>query len=108
MGAEEPKQERNELSISAEELVAKKPASKAANTKKQLKLDTDRLTCQNVGQLKKLNLATFPVRYNEQFYEDLMSHLDYCTLGYFADVLVGSICCRLEDKKGGGNALYIM
>merc|ERR1712232_671939 len=57
-----------------------------------------------------MGLATFPVRYNEQFYEDLMSHLDYCCLGYFSDVLVGSICCRLEERKSGegGAALYIM
>eukprot|EP00929_Paragymnodinium_shiwhaense_P045314 TRINITY_DN2316_c0_g1_i1.p2 TRINITY_DN2316_c0_g1~~TRINITY_DN2316_c0_g1_i1.p2 ORF type:complete len:195 (-),score=68.82 TRINITY_DN2316_c0_g1_i1:142-726(-) len=100
-------QERRDVNISSEDLVKMKPEG-PANTKKPLKLDTDRLTCQNVGQLKKLNLATFPVHYNEQFYEDLMKSLDYCVLGYFADVLVSSICCRLEDRKAGGKSLYIM
>merc|ERR1711937_1133920 len=30
-------------------------------------------------------------------------------LGYFADILVGSICCRVEDLKGspGKKAIYI-
>eukprot|EP00933_Yihiella_yeosuensis_P066616 TRINITY_DN7097_c3_g1_i1.p1 TRINITY_DN7097_c3_g1~~TRINITY_DN7097_c3_g1_i1.p1 ORF type:complete len:205 (+),score=37.91 TRINITY_DN7097_c3_g1_i1:74-616(+) len=75
---------------------------------KKLKLDIGNLTEKNMGQLKKLNLATFPVLYKDQFYTDLLKSLDYCRLGFYAEVLVGSICCRLEPLEGGGQALYIM
>jgi len=73
-----------------------------------LKLEIGNLTEKNVGQLKKLNIATFPVTYQEQFYADLLKALDYSRLGYYCDILVSSICCRLEDRPIGGKALYIM
>lgn len=76
--------------------------------RKALKLDLGNLTEKNMGQLKKLNTATFPVKYKDQFYLDLVKYFDYCRLGFYADVLVGSICCRLEDREDGGKALYIM
>merc|ERR1712070_671810 len=58
----------------------------------------------------KLNTSTFPVHYQEQFYSDLLKALDYSRLGYYCDILVSSICCRLEDRAAGltGKALYIM
>ncbi|CAK9018321.1 Probable N-acetyltransferase san (N-epsilon-acetyltransferase san) (Protein atado) (Protein separation anxiety) [Durusdinium trenchii] len=80
-------------------------------SQKALKLDLGNLTEKNMGQLKKLNTATFPVKYKDQFYLDLVKYFDFCRLGFYADVLVGSICCRLEDRDqvlGGGKALYIM
>lgn len=43
-----------------------------------------------------------------RFYLDLVKCLEYCRLGFCADVLVGSICCRLEERNEGGKALYIM
>mmetsp|Transcript_11067 Transcript_11067/g.25336 ORF Transcript_11067/g.25336 Transcript_11067/m.25336 type:complete len:201 (-) Transcript_11067:143-745(-) len=73
-----------------------------------LKLEFGQLTEKNLGQLKKLNTATFPVHYKEMFYNDLLKCLDYSRLGYVVDVLVASICCRLEDRAAGGKALYIM
>ena len=76
--------------------------------RKALKLDLGNLTEKNMGQLKKLNTATFPVKYKDQFYLDLVKYFDYCRLGFYADVLVGSICCRLEEREDGGKALYIM
>eukprot|EP00928_Gymnodinium_smaydae_P073209 TRINITY_DN56447_c0_g1_i1.p2 TRINITY_DN56447_c0_g1~~TRINITY_DN56447_c0_g1_i1.p2 ORF type:complete len:197 (+),score=63.04 TRINITY_DN56447_c0_g1_i1:206-796(+) len=76
--------------------------------RRSLKLDIDNLTEKNVGQLKKLNIATFPVHYKDQFYIDLLKNLDYSRLGYSCDVLVSSICCRLEERQAGGKALYIM
>mmetsp|Transcript_14436 Transcript_14436/g.28490 ORF Transcript_14436/g.28490 Transcript_14436/m.28490 type:complete len:199 (+) Transcript_14436:50-646(+) len=86
------------------------PAETATETKrrKQLKLEIGHLTEKNIGQVKKLNTATFPVRYQDQFYTDLMKSLDYSRLGFYADILVSSICCRLEDRAAGGRALYIM
>eukprot|EP00439_Symbiodinium_sp_Y106_P042544 s1972_g5.t1 len=83
-------------------------ASSSREKRKPLKLDLGNLTEKNIGQLKKLNTYTFPVTYKDQFYEDLKKRLEYCRLGFYADVLVGSICCRPEERKEGGKALYIM
>eukprot|EP00448_Togula_jolla_P039984 CAMPEP_0170619502 /NCGR_PEP_ID=MMETSP0224-20130122/27551_1 /TAXON_ID=285029 /ORGANISM="Togula jolla, Strain CCCM 725" /LENGTH=204 /DNA_ID=CAMNT_0010945597 /DNA_START=36 /DNA_END=650 /DNA_ORIENTATION=- len=82
--------------------------SDGARRRKPLKADIGHVTEKNIGQLKKLNTATFPVVYKEQFYQDLLKALDYSRLGYYADILVSSICCRLEDRPAGGKALYIM
>ncbi|CAE8617638.1 unnamed protein product [Polarella glacialis] len=90
--------------MAASEREVAEPPSK----RQDLKLDIGNLTEKNMGQLKKLNLATFPVLYKEQFYLDLVKSFDYCRLGYYADLLVGSICCRLEDRADGGKAIYIM
>mmetsp|Transcript_68854 Transcript_68854/g.193135 ORF Transcript_68854/g.193135 Transcript_68854/m.193135 type:complete len:191 (+) Transcript_68854:74-646(+) len=83
----------------------------AAPKRKPLKLDLDRITEKNIGQLKKLNTATFPVVYHDPFYETVLKNLktsDYCRLGYYSDVLVSAICCRLEPRLQGGQALYMM
>jgi len=76
--------------------------------RRTLKQEIGQLTEKNMGQLKKLNSATFPVHYKDQFYQDLLKSLDYSRLGFYADILVSSICCRLEDRPAGGKALYIM
>jgi len=99
-----------------QEACAVKPAHEATaavpsagpRRRKPLKLDIGNVTEKNIGQLKKLNTATFPVHYKDQFYQDLLKFLDYSRLGYYADVLISSICCRLEDRPDGGKALYIM
>eukprot|EP00930_Biecheleria_cincta_P095472 TRINITY_DN87431_c0_g1_i1.p1 TRINITY_DN87431_c0_g1~~TRINITY_DN87431_c0_g1_i1.p1 ORF type:complete len:207 (+),score=41.40 TRINITY_DN87431_c0_g1_i1:56-622(+) len=83
-------------------------ATPSESRRKPLKLEFGNLTEKNMGQLKKLNLATFPVVYKDQFYIDLVKSLEFCRLGFFTDVLVSSICCRLEDRPAGGKALYIM
>ena len=67
----------------------------------------------NVEQLRKLNLAVFPVRYNDKFYEDLANNrqgqLPYTHLAYFADIMVGAICCRVEPQEGSDKfKVYIM
>lgn len=78
--------------------------------RKTLKLELGHLTEKNIGQLKKLNTETFPVTYQEQFYTDLLKAMDYSRLGFYCDILVSSICCRLEERAEslGGKALYIM
>mmetsp|Transcript_81337 Transcript_81337/g.188943 ORF Transcript_81337/g.188943 Transcript_81337/m.188943 type:complete len:219 (+) Transcript_81337:34-690(+) len=85
-------------------------AKMGSNRRKALKLDIGHLTEKNVGQLKKLNSATFPVVYKSQFYQDLLKYREYSRLGFYADILVSSICCRLEERPPGvgGKALYIM
>lgn len=83
-------------------------ADRATGKRKPIKLDLGHVTDKNIGQLKKLNTATFPVHYKDSYYEALLKNLDYCRLGYCADVLACSICCRVEDRPEGGKALYIM
>ena len=64
----------------------------------------------NVEQLRKLNLAVFPVRYNDKFYNDLANNPNqsFTHLAYFSDVLVGAICCRIEQQEGAAFKVYVM
>ena len=68
------------------------------------------VTEKNVDQVRKLNLAVFPVRYNEKFYNDLANNpiQSYTHLGYFSDILVGAICSRIEPQEGSSFRVYIM
>ena len=69
----------------------------------------DSLRDQNLKQLKLLNAAIFPIRYQDKFYKDCMACGEVTQLAYHNDVLVGAIACRLEMKIGGDGArLYIM
>ena len=74
--------------------------------KPKLKTYFGRLTDKNIEQLRKLNLVTFPVRYNDKFYSDVLrpENADITKLVYHSDILVGAVCCRREvDDK-----IYIM
>uniref|UniRef100_A0A0D9V2T0 N-acetyltransferase domain-containing protein n=1 Tax=Leersia perrieri TaxID=77586 RepID=A0A0D9V2T0_9ORYZ len=62
----------------------------------------------NVMQLKKLNTALFPVRYNNKYYQDTIASKDFSKLAYYSDICVGAITCRLEKKEGGAVCVYIM
>ena len=67
------------------------------------------VTEKNVDQVRKLNLAVFPVRYNDKFYADLATtHGKFTQLGFFSDILVGAICCRVEPLDGTKFKVYIM
>ncbi|CAI5974005.1 unnamed protein product [Closterium sp. NIES-64] len=64
----------------------------------------------NVGQLRKLNAAMFPVKYQEKYYSDAMAAGEYTKLAFYSDVHVGAVACRLEREvgSGGGVKVYIM
>eukprot|EP01098_Paradermamoeba_levis_P006439 TRINITY_DN266_c0_g1_i1.p1 TRINITY_DN266_c0_g1~~TRINITY_DN266_c0_g1_i1.p1 ORF type:complete len:166 (-),score=41.92 TRINITY_DN266_c0_g1_i1:34-531(-) len=65
----------------------------------------------NLGQLKLLNTAIFPVKYYDKFYKDLLLSEEMTRLAYYNDVLVGAVCCRLEPRSevaGSKAKLYIM
>jgi len=72
------------------------------------------LTEKNIGQLKILNASILPVRYNAKFYSDLLQNsIEYSKLVYHADILVGAVCCRIENQTGANGKpnvqkLYIM
>uniref|UniRef100_I1M656 N-acetyltransferase domain-containing protein n=1 Tax=Glycine max TaxID=3847 RepID=I1M656_SOYBN len=66
-------------------------------------ISLDGVRDKNLMQLKKLNLALFPVRYNDKYYVDALAS------AYYSDICVGAIACRLEKKEGGGQVrVYIM
>eukprot|EP00268_Persea_americana_P059598 TRINITY_DN7336_c0_g1_i2.p1 TRINITY_DN7336_c0_g1~~TRINITY_DN7336_c0_g1_i2.p1 ORF type:complete len:140 (+),score=6.77 TRINITY_DN7336_c0_g1_i2:152-571(+) len=71
-------------------------------------ISLDGVRDKNVMQLKKLNTALFPVRYNEKYYADALSSGEFTKLAYYSDICVGSIACRLEKKEGGSVRVYIM
>eukprot|EP00475_Leptophrys_vorax_P041001 TRINITY_DN76_c0_g1_i1.p2 TRINITY_DN76_c0_g1~~TRINITY_DN76_c0_g1_i1.p2 ORF type:complete len:153 (+),score=51.45 TRINITY_DN76_c0_g1_i1:5049-5507(+) len=57
-------------------------------------------------------MATFPVRYNDKFYRDVLreENQPITKLLFHSDVLVGAICCRRESDEAhpGYVKVYIM
>lgn len=67
------------------------------------------LTHHNVKQLKLLNTTIFPVSYTEKFYKTVLEVGQFAKLAFFEDVIVGSVCCRVDtDEATGEKKLYIM
>uniref|UniRef100_A0A7S1TXC2 N-acetyltransferase domain-containing protein n=1 Tax=Phaeomonas parva TaxID=124430 RepID=A0A7S1TXC2_9STRA len=68
----------------------------------------------NSNMLRALNVAVFPVRYNEKFYNDVPTlPKEYTMYAWFGEFVVGAICCRREDNTSEDGAarpkkLYIM
>ncbi|PKI58227.1 hypothetical protein CRG98_021398 [Punica granatum] len=75
---------------------------------REASISLDGVRDKNVMQLKKLNTALFPVRYNDKYYADAISSGDFTKLAYYNDICVGSIACRLEKKESGAIRVYIM
>ena len=74
--------------------------------KKKLPVVFGPITDKNVEQVKTLNRAIFPVKYNDKFYSEVQKSGDHTQLAYYStDILVGAICCRVEEA---GKRLYIM
>ncbi|KAF8034660.1 hypothetical protein BT93_C0849 [Corymbia citriodora subsp. variegata] len=65
---------------------------------REASISLDGVRDKNVMQLKKLNTALFPVRYNDKYYADALASGDFTKLAYYNDICVGSIACRLEKK----------
>lgn len=49
--------------------------------KPNLAISYGEVTEKNLGQLRALNTAIFPVKYNDKFYSDLLSHVEHSKLG---------------------------
>ncbi|CAH9063585.1 unnamed protein product [Cuscuta epithymum] len=71
-------------------------------------ISLDSVRDKNLMQLKKLNTALFPVRYNDKYYTDALASGEFTKLAYYSDICVGAIACRLEKKEGGAVCVYIM
>ncbi|KAF1868539.1 hypothetical protein Lal_00035977 [Lupinus albus] len=63
----------------------------------------------NIMHLKKLNVALFPVHYNDKYYADALASGDFSKLAYYSDICVGAIACWHEKKENEGQVrVYIM
>ena len=61
-------------------------------------------------QLRKVNLACFPVQYQETYYKDVVERKNegLCKFAYWNGFVVGAACARLETIEGDRQRLYIM
>ncbi|KAK4276389.1 hypothetical protein QN277_019338 [Acacia crassicarpa] len=75
---------------------------------REVSISLDGVRDKNIMQLRKLNIALFPVRYNDNYYADALASGEYTKLAYYSDICVGAIACRLEKKDGGAVRVYIM
>ena len=63
-------------------------------------------------QLRKINTASFPIQYNEGFYQDVLkrNNEELNKFAYCNEFIVGALCARVEETKPGSGKqrLYIM
>mmetsp|Transcript_6992 Transcript_6992/g.11086 ORF Transcript_6992/g.11086 Transcript_6992/m.11086 type:complete len:182 (-) Transcript_6992:63-608(-) len=66
---------------------------------RELPVEFGRITQDNVEQLRKVNLACFPVQYQETYYKDVVEKHDegLCKFAYWNGFVVGAACARVED-----------
>mmetsp|Transcript_10494 Transcript_10494/g.14710 ORF Transcript_10494/g.14710 Transcript_10494/m.14710 type:complete len:173 (-) Transcript_10494:332-850(-) len=79
---------------------------------KELDVDYGGITVDNIEQLRKVNIACFPVSYNDAFYRSVVSLKDenLCKFAYWNGFVVGAVCTRVEPipDNSGRSRLYIM
>ncbi|KAG7349821.1 acyl-CoA N-acyltransferase [Nitzschia inconspicua] len=64
---------------------------------RRLPVELGRITQDNVEQLRKINLACFPVQYQETYYKDVVTHDEgLCKFAYWDGFVVGAACARIE------------
>jgi ribosomal protein S18 acetylase RimI-like enzyme len=65
-----------------------------------------------VLQLRKINTASFPIQYNEGFYQDVLKRNNekLNKFAYCNEFVVGALCARVEATEAGSgqHRLYIM
>mmetsp|Transcript_4691 Transcript_4691/g.9746 ORF Transcript_4691/g.9746 Transcript_4691/m.9746 type:complete len:192 (-) Transcript_4691:147-722(-) len=102
---------------------------------RELTVEFGRINQDNIEQLRKVNLACFPVQYQEKYYKDVSETKSdgLCKFAYWNGFVVGAACSRIEplnakksieddennnskenggdstpDEKGGEKRIYIM
>lgn len=65
---------------------------------REVSISLDGVRDKNIMQLKKLNIALFPVRYNDKYYSDALASAEFTKLGSFVPNLL-SIFIREVIKK---------
>lgn len=65
------------------------------------------ITKHNIRLMRRLNQSIFPVNYNDKFYKDVLEAGELAKLAFYNDVVVGAVCCRLEQVDNE-KRLYIM
>ncbi|KAJ1462149.1 acyl-CoA N-acyltransferase [Pelagophyceae sp. CCMP2097] len=75
-----------------------------------LKVTLGDIHINNIGQLRKLNEATFPVRYADKFYTEIPTlQTAFTQFAYFGGFAIGAICGRIEPTADPARSkLYIM
>ena len=68
----------------------------------QLQITFDQIGQHNLVQLKTLNCAIFPIKYQEKVYQDILACGEVTQLAYHNGNLVGAIACRLENSPEVG------
>ena len=64
----------------------------------KLQITFDQIGHHNLDQLKSLNCAIFPVKYQEKVYQDILACGEVTQLAYYNGNLVGAMACRLENS----------
>merc|ERR1711936_95363 len=77
------------------------------------RIDLGDVTPHNINLLKKVNHVVFPIVYHDKFYKDVLEAGELAKLAYYNDVVVGAVCCRIdntaaEEGKPSKRKLYIM
>merc|ERR1712115_223264 len=96
--------------------MAEKTVSKAEIEEKSSvyeRIDLGDVTPHNINLLKKVNHVVFPIVYHDKFYKDVLEAGELAKLAYYNDVVVGAVCCRIdntaaEEGKPSKKKLYIM
>ena len=76
-----------------------------------LNIDFGPITPDNVEQLRKVNMACFPISYNDGFYTDVVARNSegFNKFAYWNGFVVGAVCARREPLTPlGRERLYIM
>lgn len=65
---------------------------------RDLKVEFGRINDDNIEQLRKVNLACFPVQYQEKYYRDVTASKGdgLCKFAYWNGFVVGAACARIE------------
>jgi N-alpha-acetyltransferase 50 len=74
------------------------PPFKAVMGDGKLDITFDQVGQHNLVQLKTLNCAIFPVKYQDKVYQDILACGEVTQLAYHNGNLVGAMACRLENS----------